>query len=220
MNEISMHYIQSLYPEQELEHISWCTTNKHINNRTCVDYTVNLYLITIMYADFRDYLDLGKIITNQNSLKTNLLQSNTKLLHQLEFLTVDIKQLNRILFKNKEQELKRVIANKFKINLDEAEQLIGWSAGIVILGMYQQMMVEKINLSGLIETIRKNKTYLKTKMDETSWQYIYEISHNNRRRTKSYTRGKPKKDDKSLFYALTIGSILIVMYLLLSVLKK
>ena len=220
-NTSAGYYIEQLYPDRKLpiSHLNY--KNVQEDAEKYIYYTASIYLYTLIYSDYREYLNLSRIVTAQQSAKLVLLDKHNPLPKDFIFLKKDIQDLNAILFKEDITGLITTSLQPFKISSEAAVEIWEWVAGIILLGLFQQMKHNKLNLSGLIQSISKSQSILKTTLSPNTIKQIQLISTDNRKRSKTYTRGgKESTDKKSVYYFLSIIGFMALIYILFAVLKK
>ena len=215
------YYIEQLYPERKFPIAQLTFTNAHTDAERYIEYIATIYLYTLIYSDYREYLNLSRIITAHQRDKLALLNQKAPIPNSFSFLKNDINDLNTILFKDEMNDLIKISLENFNLTREAANEIWEWTAGIIIVGLYQQMKQSKLNLSGLIVSISKNQSKLKSTLSYNTLKQIQYISTDNRKRSKTYTRGgKVQTDNKSVFYVLSIIGFIAIAYMLFSILKK
>lgn len=215
------YYIEQLYPERKLPIEQLMYTNEHINAERYIEYVSTIYLYTLIYSDYREYLNLSRIITAHQRDKLALLNQKAPIPNSFSFLKNDINDLNTILFKDELNDLILISLENFNLTREAANKIWEWTAGIIIVGLYQQMKQSKLNLSGLIVSISQSQSKLKSTLSYNTIKQIQYISTDNRKRSKTYTRGgKEQIDNKSVYYVLSIIGFIAIAYVLFSILRK
>lgn len=208
-------YVKQLYPLGSFPTTHLTQKNANTDTEKCIYYIVNLYLYTIIYSDFREYLQLAGIITTQQSSKKALLAKQSPLPNEFLFLNNDINDFNKIIFKEAFDPLKNDVFKQFNQTKQTGEEIWQWAAGIVIVSLFHRMIFKKLNFNGLIEDIKEDGAMIKSKLSTNTLKQIQLISTDNKKRSKSYTRGGTEANVTGRTnFLLSVISLLVILFIL------
>lgn len=207
------YYTDLLYSNQHFPSTYLTTKIAQYDVQHCIHFIVNSYLCTLLYADYREYLDLANIITSQQSTKLEILTTKSPLPNEFSFLKKDINKFNTILFKGEYQQVRAIAMKQLNISIESTEELWQWAAGILIIGLFQQMMHTKINVSGLIKSIHKNELAISSELSTEMLEEIKRISSDNRKRSRTYTSGfRGTRNNIDSYLLLGIISLVAIVF--------